>query len=124
MYVNEEEKSKYNDKDGVYSLLFRLFQQNVATADHLVPEIKGGEGDKYNLIGLCKSCNKLKSRKDVNNWYSENKKLADNLKKQLIVVNNMSKSGQLDGYEDWAEKIAQKVYELTYHRLDLRNQID
>ena len=124
MYVNEEEKSKYNDKAGVYSLLFRLFQQNVATADHLVPEIKGGEGDKYNLIGLCKSCNKLKSRKDVNNWYSENKKLADNLKKQLIVVNNMSKSGQLDGYEDWAEKIAQKVYELTYHRLDLRNQID
>lgn len=120
LYASQQDKYKYNDKDEIYSMLFRLFRQNVATADHLVPEIKGGEGDKYNLIGLCKCCNKTKSKKDVNNWYSENKRLADNLKKQLTVVDNMAKTGKITGYDDWAKNISQKVYELTYHRLDLR----
>ena len=85
-----------------------------------MPEVKGGEGDKYNLIGLCKSCNRTKSKKNVYNWYLENKHLEPNLKKQLRIVDKMAKSGQIEGYDDWAKTIAQKVYEQTYGKLDLR----
>jgi len=110
----------FNDKDRIYTILFHLFKYNVATADHLMPGIKGGEGDKYNLIGLCKSCNRTKSQKNVNHWYIENKNLAQHLKKQLEVIDSMAKSGQIEGYDDWAKTIAQKVYEQTYGKLDLR----
>ncbi len=115
-----DNKYDFNDKDPIYTILFHLFKYNVATADHLTPEVKGGEGDKYNLIGLCKSCNRTKSKKNVLNWYIENKHLAQNLKKQLIVVDDMAKSGKVEGYDDWAKTIAQKVYEQTYGELDLR----
>jgi len=115
-----DNKYNFNDKDSIYTILFHLFKSNVATVDHLIAEVKGGEGDKYNLIGLCKSCNRTKSQKNVYNWYLENKHLEPNLKKQLRIVDKMAKSGQIEGYDDWAKTIAQKVYEQTYGKLDLR----
>jgi len=110
----------FNDKDNIYTILFNLFKFNVATADHLMPENKGGEGDKYNLIGLCKCCNRAKSQKKVYNWYVDNKAIEHNLKRQLSVIDKMAKSGKIEGYDDWAKTIAQKVFEQTYGKLDLR----
>ena len=120
MCTSQEANKNFNDKDRIYTILFHLFKYNVATADHLQPDIKGGEGDKYNLIGLCKSCNRTKSQKNVHNWYIENKNLAPNLRKQLKVIDDMAKSGQIEGYDDWAKTIARKIYEQTYGKLDLR----
>ena len=120
MCTSQEANKNFNDKDRIYTILFHLFKYNVATADHLQPDIKGGEGDKYNLIGLCKSCNRTKSQKNVHNWYIENKNLAPNLRKQLKVIDDMAKTGQIEGYDDWAKTIAQKIYEQTYGKLDLR----
>lgn len=119
--VNPDNKYEFNDKDQIYTILFHLFKFNVATADHLLPENKGGSGDKYNLIGLCKSCNRTKSQKNIVNWYIENKNLKDNLKKQLTVIDSMAKSGQIEGYDDWAKIITQKLYEQTYGRIDFRD---
>lgn len=112
----------FDDKDGVYTILFHLFSYNVATADHLVAEQKGGEGDKYNLIGLCKNCNRTKAQKKVKNWLSEDKKTIMNLKKQLYVIDGMAKSGMLEGYNDWAKNIARKVFQLTDGWYDLRKE--
>ena len=92
----------------------------MATVDHLIPGSKGGEGDKYNLIGLCKHCNKLKSHKEVRNWIAENKKAVENIRKQLLVIDKMAKSGQIEGYDDWAKNIALKIYESTSGKYDLR----
>lgn len=119
-----ETKHSFGDKDPVYTILFNMFKYNVATADHLTAEIKGGQGDKYNLIGLCKSCNRTKSQKNVHNWYIENKYIGLSLQKQLKTVDKMAKSGQLEGYDDWAKTIAQRVYEQTYGKLDLRKDFE
>ena len=114
----------FEDKDGVYTILFNLFKYNVATADHLVAEHKGGEGDKNNLIGLCKTCNRLKAQKKVKNWISENKYTIENFKRQMHVIDKMTKSGKLQGYDDWAKNIAQKIYELTEGWYDFREEFN
>ncbi len=119
-----DKRYDFNDKDNIYTILFNLFKFNVATADHLMPENKGGDGDKYNLIGLCKSCNRSKSKKNVNNWYADNKTIRINLRKQLLTIDKMAKTGQIEGYDDWAKTIAQKVYEQTYGKLDLRKDFE
>lgn len=114
----------FPDKDGVYTILFNLFKFNVATADHLVANNKGGEKSKDNLIGLCKCCNTAKAQVAPNNWYTDNKKVGENLKKQMLIIDRMAKNGDIEGYDDWAKDISQKLYELTYGRLDLRKDFE
>ena len=46
--------------------------------------------------------------------------MKDNLRNQLKIINDMAKSGQIEGYDDWAETIAQKIYEESRGKLDLR----
>ncbi len=122
--ARSNDSGSFSDKDGVYTILFNLFKFNVATADHLVANVKGGEKNKDNLIGLHKCCNYVKSQVGVNNWYTEDKRIGENLKKQLTVIDEMAKNGDLEGYDDWAKNISQKLYDLTYGRLDLRKDFE
>ena len=114
-----------NDKDEIYSIVFKIFRSNVATADHLVAAVNGGDSSKDNLIGLCKGCNTLvKSKKNIYSWYSQNYNVRTNLRKQLHIIDDMAKAGQLEGYNDWAKKIAQTMYENTYRKYDIREEFD
>ncbi len=118
-----EEPNFMTDKDPVYTILFNIFKFDVATADHLVPNSKGGAKSKDNLIGLCKICNRIKSEKDVDNWLKGNKRIEKNLARQMQIVDQMAKEGKIEGYDTWAKDIAEQIYELTYHRVDLRDVI-
>ena len=117
------EENFKQDKDPVYTILFNIFKFDVATADHLVPNSKGGAKSKDNLIGLCKICNRIKSGKDVDNWLKGNKRIEKNLARQMEIVDQMAKSGQIQGYDTWAKDISEQIYELTYHRIDLRDVV-
>lgn len=111
------------DKDPVETIVFNMFKTDVFTVDHLVSMAKGGSRTKDNLIGLCKYCNTLKSEKGVRAWYVENFDVRRNFHKQLLVVDDMAKKGLLEGYDSWASDIAQKMYELTYGKYDIRHKI-
>ena len=111
------------DKDKIYSIVFKLFKFDVATADHLVAASKEGHKSSDNLIGLCKGCNSIvKANKSVHSWFSQNYYVRFNLRKQLHTINNMAKEGLIDGYDDWAKNMADKMYELTGHKYDIRDE--
>lgn len=120
--LNEYDCEK--DKDPIQSIVFKIFNSGTATADHLVAKAKGGEYSKDNIIGLCKACNKIvKGNKNLYSWVIQNSETRVNLPKHVHVVDDMYKQGLLDeGYANWAKSIAQKVYSLTYNKLDFRDE--
>ena len=105
-----------NNKDNqskVCSITYNLLMSDLATADHLVAVDKGGDGTKYNLIGMCKSCNKLKSNNSVIAWYDQHPGVKKNLINQIIIINDMAKDGYLEDYDDWAKRVVQNLYNNT-----------
>ena len=42
---------------------------NPGTADHLLPQVKGGDHRGENLVPCCRSCNSAKGGKDVMSWH-------------------------------------------------------
>ncbi len=106
------------DKDEIYSILFKIFKTDVATADHLVAHSKGGGGERDNIIALCHGCNKNKNKKDVNAWFGERTKVRYNLPRQMRIIDKMAKEGKIEGYEHWAENIKKKMSELTNGKFD------
>lgn len=108
------------DKDPVFTILFNLFKSDVATADYLVAAKKGGKSTKDNIVGLCKGCNSLKNNKGVAAWYAQNLNVRKNFHKHLDVVDAMAKDKLIEGYDGWAREIADKMYELTHSRYDIR----
>lgn len=113
-----------NDNDAVHTVLFNMFKSDVATADHLIAAAKGGDNSKDNLIALCKTCNNLKSNIGVGSWYSQHYNVRKNFLNQLKVIDNMAKSGELKGFDDWAKNIAQTMYEQTNHIYDKRSEFE
>tara|TARA_R110000782_G_C14641447_1_gene395675 strand:- start:106 stop:588 length:483 start_codon:yes stop_codon:yes gene_type:complete len=55
----------------------KLFKsgKNKYHVDHIMPLIRGGNNDKYNLQCLCPSCNLRKSSKDPIDWAGKNDRL-------------------------------------------------
>lgn len=113
------------DKDPIKSIVFKIFNSSTATADHLVARAKGGDSGKDNIIGLCKSCNKVvKGNKSLYSWIIQNSETRVNLPNHVHVIDEMYKRGLLDeGYSNWAKSIAEKVYLLTYNKLDFRDEV-
>lgn len=111
-----------SDKDKIFTLLFNMFKFDVATADHLHAVKKGGIKKKENLIGLCRGCNSLKSNKSVEGWYTQTYPVRINLRKQLQVVDEMAKNGLIEGFENWANGIAEDMYNSTRGKYDIRNE--
>lgn len=107
--------------DYIRNIAYNLFASDTATADHLIAYNQGGEGSRYNLIGLCKACNKLKSDKSVIAWYDQHTMVKRNLPKQLEVIDEMARYGELDGYDDWASGIAKTMYDETKGKCDIRD---
>jgi hypothetical protein len=119
------EYDKEYDKDKIQTILFKLFGSNLATADHFVAASQGGEGSIDNMIGLCKGCNKIaKGKKKIYSWVVQNKEIENNFLAQVNTVNQMSKNGEIKGYENWAKNIAEKMYELSYGNYDIRDKIE
>ena len=118
--------NSYNidDNDALYTILFNLFKSDVATADHLIALMKGGDCSKDNLIGLCKGCNSLKSNKSVKSWYTQDIDVRKNFLPQLMVIDKMAKKGEITGFDDWAKHISQTMYEKTDKAFDLRKYFD
>jgi spore coat protein CotF len=114
-----------DDNDEIYTILFKIFNSNGATADHLVAVSNGGDGEKDNLIGLCKTCNKtIKGKKQVFSWMVQNKSVYPNLLKQLRVINKMAKKGKIEGYDTWAKDVSQAIYDLSYNKFDMRKEFE
>ncbi len=109
------------DKDPVETIAFNMFKSDVFTIDHLVSMAKGGSRTKDNLIGLCKFCNTLKSEKGVRAWYVENFEVRKNFHKHLLVIDDMAKKGLISDFDTWARDVAEKMYELTYGKYDIRH---
>ena len=104
--------------------MFNFFKTDVATGDFLLASKKGGKGLKENLIGLCKGCNNMKSNKGVEAWYTQVLSVRKNFRKQLHVIDEMAKSGKIEGYDDWAKSISNAMYTLTRGRYDIRDEFD
>lgn len=117
----ENLKSKRKE-DPIYTIVFNIFKMNVATADHLHATSKGGDDSIDNLIGLCKTCNKIKSKKDVKTWIIDNKRVKTNIENQMHVINDMAKSGEIEGFDNWAANISNKLFELSDGKIDLREE--
>lgn len=115
------EYSDQIDKDPAYTIVYNIFKADVATGDHFIAAYNGGEGDKENLIGLCKACNFLKGRKSAATWFSQNHTVRQNFHKQLLVVDQMSQDGLIEGYEGWAKRRAEQLYELSNGLYDKRD---
>lgn len=123
--IRLNEMDKLKDKNPIQTIIHKMFNSDLATADHLVAMTKGGEKDTDNIIGLCKSCNKIvKGGKHVYSWFIQNPDVKTNLLAQLKVINSMAKSKEIEGYDDWAKNIAEQMYKLTYNKYDVRNEID
>lgn len=120
----QKEELDINDKDPVYTMVYNIFKPDIGTTDHLVAISRGGTSDKKNLIGLCKGCNTLKNRKTVNAWYSQNLSVRHNFLNHIKTIDDMSKNGELDGYDGWAKYIADKMFELTYGKFDMRSNFE
>jgi len=122
--INVNKMYNANDNEEIYTILFNLFKSDVATANHLIAPAKGGKNDKSNLIALCKSCSTLKRNKSVKSWYSQNIDVRKNFLKQIKTINDMSKEGKIEGFDDWAKDISQTMYENTNHIYDIRKNFD
>ena len=117
-----ENKISKRKEDPIYSIVFNMFKMNVATADHLIATSKGGDDSVDNLIALCKTCNKIKSKKDVRTWIIDNKRVKNNIANQMRVIDNMAKYGEINGFDNWASNISDKLYKLTEGKIDLREE--
>ena len=117
---NTDIKDAENDKDPVYTVLYKIYTSSGATADHLVARARGGEDNKDNIIGLCKACNKIKSSASASTWYFNNPSVDQNLTKQLKIIDWMAKTGRITGYDNWAHNIAEIMYEATHGIYDVR----
>ena len=62
LYENEKEKIKYPQVCAYCGASESL------TQDHLIPRIKGGSDEAYNLIWACRSCNSSKGARDFLHW--------------------------------------------------------
>ncbi len=122
--TTSENKLSNRKENPIYTVVFNIFKTNIATADHLLATSKGGSESTDNLIGLCKTCNKIKSQKDVKTWIIDNKRVAKNIEKQLKVIDKMAKNKQIEGFDDWAEKISQKIYIMTEGKIDIRKEFE
>ena len=111
-----------NNKNKVNYITYNLLMSDLATADHFVAQDRGGKGSKYNLIALCKGCNKIKSNKSVIAWYDQHPGVKKNLINQMVIIDGMSKDGYLEDYDDWAIEIAEKLYDETQGLLDYREK--
>lgn len=112
------------DQNVLHTLVFNLFKSDVLTADHLDAMALGGDKSIYNMVGLCKGCNTLKGRKSINSWFSQILDVRKNFDKHLMVVDQMAKDGIISGFDDWAKIIAQRVYEATHNKFDMRYLFD
>ena len=120
-----EDRNAQSDKDDFYTIVYNIFKPSVATVDHLVAMSRDGTSDKYNYIGLCKPCNSiLKSKSNIYHWHQRVYGVRKHMHKQLEVIDKMAKEGKLEGYDDWASVIAQKMYEGTFGKYDLRHRFD
>ena len=104
----------------LHTIVFNLFKSDVMTADHLDAMALGGDNSKYNIVGLCKGCNTLKGRKSINSWFSQILNVRKNFDRHLMFVDQMAKDGIITGFDDWAFNIAQKVYDATHKKFDMR----
>ena len=120
--TSTEIKQSKRKEDPIYTLVFNIFKMNVATADHLHATSKGGDDSIDNLIALCKTCNKIKSKKDVRTWIIDNKRVKNNIANQMHVIDKMAKSREIEGFDNWAINISNKLYELSEGKIDLREE--
>ena len=58
--------------------------------DHIIPLSKGGTNEDDNLITCCHNCNKLKSDKDFDVFFNENKNLFKNLDRVSKILDRVS----------------------------------
>ncbi|MCM1338152.1 MAG: HNH endonuclease [Muribaculaceae bacterium] len=120
--VKTNEFDRLKDKDELYSILFKIFTSDIGTTDHFIAMIKGGEKDIHNMIGLCKTCNTVvKGDRKVYTWFVQNPSVRDNFLKHLIAIDAMARRGEIEGFDDWAETISEKMFDLTYNKYDIRD---
>ncbi len=122
--VKYNEQDMQKDKDPLQTIIYKMFNSDLATADHLVAKKKGGDADRNNIIGLCKFCNKIiKGGKQIFPWLVQNPKTIINLPLQLQTINDMAKRGELEDYDDWAQNIIELVKEETRGKFDFSDSI-
>ncbi len=122
--VKYNEQDMQKDKDPLQTIIYKIFNSDLATADHLVAKKKGGENNKNNMIGLCKFCNQvIKGGKQIFPWLIQNPKARIYFPLQLRTINDMAKRGELEGYEDWAQNIIDLVKEETRGKFDFSDSI-
>ncbi len=127
---NKNSIVKYNDfdvekdKDPLQTIIYKIFNSNLATADHLVARKKGGEATIDNMIGLCKQCNTIvKGGKDVFPWMIQNPTSRQYLPEQLRVIKKMAKRGEIENFDHWAENVAERIKKETRGKFDFTDQI-
>ena len=117
--INEED-AQSGDKDSIYTIMYKIFTADIATGDHLIARARGGDDSTDNIIGLCKACNRIKSRSSASTWYFNNPTVDRNLSRQLKIIDGMAKSKRISGYDNWAHNIAEVMYEATHGVFDVR----
>lgn len=65
-----QRKKLYDRQDGICAYCFNEMtfdnnRPNTVTRDHVIPRSKGGPSSMFNLIGVCATCNQLKSDKPL-----------------------------------------------------------
>jgi len=118
-----DDRNATSDKDKFYTIVYNIIKPSIATVSLLDPQVEGFDNDFNNFIGLCKPCNSIsKSKSSVHHWYKRVLGVRKHFYKQLEVIDNMAKEGKLPGFENWASKIADVMYEKTYGKYDIRNR--
>ncbi len=112
-FIVKYSKREYSHKN----IATRLISGSVATVEHALPSVLGGETSYNNLINECAKCNSTRREDDVMTQLKEHPNMPQNMQRHFNRLIELSKQNKVD--KSYICEIAATYYQLSNGKLNI-----
>lgn len=112
-FIVKYSKQEYSHKN----IATRLISGSVATVEHALPSVLGGETSYNNLINECAKCNSTRREDDVMTQLKEHPNMPQNMQRHFNRLIELSKQHKVD--KSYICEIAATYYQLSNGKIDI-----
>lgn len=90
----------------------RLVSKSVATAEHIIPQAKGGRNLLENYISECAGCNNTRGETNLNEWIvNSHPEMTTNIQKHIDLIIDKINSGRYKEFAWYPQEVSKTIYE-------------